>query len=113
MDISILIERHGVRAYTTVKSEATRISGVHKIRWYGAATRTGHGHEYYSLAHVATGRALNKVPLTADECDRLLDALADCEIEWDAITPEMGWFGLRYHFVNRLTAEALELAGAY
>jgi len=108
MDISILIERQGVRSYTTVNSEATRIDGVHRIRWYGA--RTKNYHDYWSLTHVATGRSLNKVPLTAEECDRLLDALADCPIEWERI--EDGKTAQRY-FVRQLTAEAADLTGAY
>lgn len=110
MDISILIERGGIRAYTTVNSEATRIDGVYRIRWVGARTRNYH--DYFSLAHVATGRSLNKVPLTLDESDRLLDALADCEIEWERIDPDVRWPGKRW-FVDKLTAEAEELAGRF
>lgn len=108
MDISILIERHGIRAYTTVNSEATRIPGVHRIRWVGARTRNYH--DYFSLTHVATGRALNKTPLTADECDRLLDVLADCPVEWDRIVDGQT---ARKYYADRLTTEAEELAGRF
>ena len=112
MDITILIERSGIRAYTTVKSEATRIVGVHKIRWMGA--RANNHQDYYSLTHVATGRALNRVPLTADEADRLVDALIECPIEWEKISddrraqyPGVPWY------TDRLTTEATRLAGRY
>lgn len=108
MDISILVERQGIRAYTTVNSEATRIPGVHRIRWVGA--RTKNYHTYFSLAHVATGRALNKVPLTIEESERLVDAILDCPVEWGRI--DDGRTAMRY-YADRLTNEAESLAGRY
>ena len=112
MDIVILVEKRGIRAQVTgIKSHATRIPGVHRTTWYGPETRTDSGlGEFVSLTHTLTGRALNKVPLTADECDRLLDALMDCDIEWDKVTD--GESGMRY-YADRLSDEAAHLAGRY
>jgi hypothetical protein len=66
------------------------------------------------LTHVATGRALNKIPLTSDECDRLVDALIECPIEWDRISDDKQAEhpGIPY-YVNNLTTEARRLAGDY
>ena len=112
MDIVILVERHGVRAQVTgIKSSATNIRGVHRTRWYGPETRTDTGlGEFVSLVHVDTGRALNKVPLTVEESDRLLDALADCPIEWDKVVD--GESGMRW-YADKLSDEAARLAGRY
>ena len=113
MSITILIESQGIRAYRTVyDSLSTRIPGVSKIHWYGAPTRTDRSREYFSLVHEATGRALNRVPLTTDEADRLVDELCDCPIEWDKIDPDKPWPG-RPHYMYRLTDEAAKLAGVY
>lgn len=115
MDITILIERNGIRAQTTVQSlGATRIPSVHRIRWYGAKTKTHHG-EYYSLCHLPTGRSLNKVPLTMDESDRLIDTLIDDGnsgngVWWDRIVD--GETAIKY-YANRLSPEAERLAGRY
>ena len=108
MDITIVIEREGIRSYTRVNSEATCIPGIHRTHWMGA--RTKNYHDYFSLTHVGTGRALNKVPLTSEECDRLVDALMDCPIEWERIVD--GRTAQRY-YVERLTEEVTQLAGAY
>jgi hypothetical protein len=111
MSITILIERNGIRAYRTVyDSLSTRIPGVSKIHWHGAPTRTDR--EYFSLVHTDTGRALNKVPLTTGEADRLVDALVECPIEWDEIVNGRDWPGVP-HFTERLTDEARRLAGVY
>jgi hypothetical protein len=110
VSVTILVERNGIRAYTTVNSESTRIPGVSRTHWMGPRTRDTR--DYYSLTHLVTGRSLNKVPLTADECDRLVDALLDCPIEWERIVPEKPWPG-REWYVDRLTDEAKQLAGAY
>ena len=108
MDITILVERDGIRAHTSVNSEATILPGVHRTHWIGSRTRNYH--DYFSLTHLDTGRALNKVPLTADECDRLIESLADCPIEWDRITD--GKTAIEF-YAKRLTDEARTLAGAY
>jgi hypothetical protein len=110
MDITILIERNGIRAYTTVNSEATRIPGVHRIRWVGSRIRNYT--DFYSLVHVATGRSCNKSPLTMEESERLVDALLDCPIGWDYIDPDERWPG-KVWYTNRLTEEAANLAGRY
>src|SRR6266849_4958354 len=106
MDITILIERNGIRAYTTVPASATRIPGVHRIRWVGARTKSYT--DFYSLVHVATGRSCNKVPLTLEESDRLVDALLDCPIDWNNIDPDTKWPG-RSWYAERLTEEAAKL----
>lgn len=110
MDITILIEREGIRAQASVQSlGATRIPGVHRIQWYGARTKSHHG--YFSLVHIYTGRALNKVPLTMDESDRLIDLLIeDGTVEWNWIVD--GKSGIQY-YADRLSPEAESLAGRY
>jgi hypothetical protein len=108
MDINILVERDSIRAYTSVNSEATRIPGIHKTHWIGPRTRNYH--DYYSLTHVGTGRALNKVPLTDDECDRLVDSLIECQIEWDNIVDART---AREYYAGRLTDEASRLGGRF
>lgn len=109
MNITILIERHGIRDQVEVKSWATRIPGIHRILWYGTRTREDRG-DYVSLVHVLTGRALNKSPLTVEESDHLLGALLECEIEWDRIVD--GSTGERF-YADRLTDEAEQLAGRF
>jgi hypothetical protein len=108
MDITILIESDGIRAYRTVKSEATIIDGIHRIRWVGA--RAKNHRDYYSLVHVVTGRALNKVPLTEDEAGRLIDALLDDQIEFHKIDDVAT---AQKYYVDKLTDEAKRLAGAF
>ena len=109
MSITILIERQGIRAHRTVyDSVSTRIPGVHKIHWTGTPIRTDR--EYYSLTHLETGRALNKIPLTSEECDRLVDALMDCPIEWERIVDGRT---AKEFYAERLTAEAERIAGVY
>ena len=113
MDITILIERDDRRDYTSVKSEATRIDGVHRTRWYGERPNDRRDiRTYYSLVHVATGRALNKVPLTEGECDQLIHELYECPIEWEKIDsdPDKEWPGKPY-FTGNLTQTARRLAG--
>lgn len=108
MEISILIERDGIRATASAQSlGSTRIAGVHRTRWYGARTKSHAG--YYSLVHVATGRALNKAPLTMEQSDRLLDVLiAEDQVEWNRIID--GPTGIRF-YADRLSVEAESLAG--
>ena len=108
MDITILIERNGIRAQTSVPAQATGIEGVNRIRWVGA--RPKNHDSYYSLVHVMTGRALNKVPLTEDESERLIEALMDCPVQFHKIVD--GGTALEY-YVKKLTAEAERLAGKY
>lgn len=109
MSINILVERHGIRAQVSVADSAsTRIPGVHKIHWYGAPTR--YDREYFSLVHLDTGRALNKVPLTTEEADRLVDALLDCPIELDKVKD---FSTAKEYYVDRLTSEVEHLAGRY
>lgn len=115
MDITILIERDGIRAQATVQSlGATRIPSVHRIRWYGIKHNTHHG-EYYSLCHIPTGRSLNRVPLTFDESERLIDVLVEDDgngngVWWDRIVD--GETAVRY-YANRLSPEAESIAGRY
>ena len=108
MRIEILVVRDGIRAKRIVDSQATRIRGVHLIHWYGPPVHDRL--EMFSLTHVATGRALNKVPLTVDESERLIDALIECQIDWDQIDPDREHPGIPY-YVDNLTNEARRLAG--
>jgi hypothetical protein len=109
MGVTILITSNGIRAHRTVYDAlSTRIRGVSKIRWYGPATRTDR--EYFSLSHDDTGRALNKVPLTSEEADRLIDELCECHIKWDRIVD--GDTANRF-YVERLSDGAKRIAGAY
>jgi hypothetical protein len=113
MDITILIERNGNREYTTVPASATRIPGVHRIRWVGARPKSYT--DFFSLVYVATGRACNKVPLTMEESERLIDALIEDSnsgngVWWDRIVDYDT--AIRY-YANRLSPEAEKLAGRY
>jgi hypothetical protein len=111
MDITILIERDGIRAQATVQSlGVTRILSVHRIRWYGTKTKTHHG-EYYNLTHLPTGRALSKVPLTWDESELLIDILVeDDRVQWDSIMD--GRTAVRYYAAH-LSPEAEAMTGGY
>jgi hypothetical protein len=112
MSITILVERDGIRAHRTVyDSISTRIPGVAKIRWHGTPAKSDR--EYYSLTHIGTGRALNMIPLTTDEADRLVDALMDCPIEWDRIDVSGDEWPGRPWFTDNLSDEARRLAGAF
>lgn len=108
MDINILIERNGVRLQTSVPAEATGIEGVNRIRWVGARTKSYE--TYYSLVHVLTGRALNKVPLTEEESVLFVEALADCPVEFARIVDVET---ARRYYVQRLSSEAKRFAGQY
>lgn len=110
MDIRILIERDGIRDRIVTESQATRIPGIHWVHWHGPQTRMDRGQEYFSLTHRLTGRALNTIPLTLDESERLLDALIECGVEWDRIVD--GESGIKW-YADKLSGEAMMLAGRY
>jgi|SRR5580700_8868961 hypothetical protein len=107
MDITILIERDGVRSYTSVSSQATGIEGVNRIRWAGEA-RSKNYVPYYSLVHVFTGRSLNRVPLSEKDALSLIEALKECPVEFEKIVDSST---ARRYYVQCLTPEAARLAG--
>ncbi len=106
MQTSVLIERQGKREQVYVKSEATRIEGIQRIKWIGS--RPINYGDYYSLVHVLTGRAINRKPLTETNCDRLVHALKDSSVEFDQV---FDVHTAHRFFVDRLTYEARELIG--
>ena len=108
MHTHILVEDRETRARSTiaVPSAATRLSGVHRVKWHGAETKKYT--EFYSLTHVVTGRALNQTPLTEAECEQLIDEVLACGIELDRIVD--GETAKRF-YADQLSQRGERLAG--